>query len=1068
MSPITRTLLAGTALAAIAQPLAAQTVINTARTTPVQTSTANNGQSADVRIDTAGAVTVTTPTAVTIDSNNDVTNAGKITITNVDNATGILVAGPRTADIANSGTITIDETYTPTDGDNDGDLDGPFALGTGRAAIRIDGALTGSLSHTGTIVVEGSQSAGIRAGGPITGTVTHEGKTTVTGNNSVGVALADVTGNVRLAGEITVRGQGAQGAVLAGNLGGALRVQSAITMSGYRSVPAPSDSSRLDADDLLQGGSALVIEGNVAKGIIFEVAPADAIAGDNDEDKDGIEDAKEGNTRIIAYGSAPAVQIGAADRAVAVGATEGTASQFGIILAGSVLGDGVYAGVEGTGMRIGGRGGDVTVAGGMINNGSITGAARNANATGLSIAGGVALPELRNAGTIAATVTGTTTGQATAVLIGEGASLPILKNAKAITATTIKDGTAFAILDRSGTLGLIENSGAITATGAESSSTRNVAIDLSARTADTIIRQTVVAAGIAAPSITGDIRFGSGSDLFDIADGKVTGNVTFGAGGDRMVLKGDAVFTGTATFGGQADRLELADTAAFNGTAAFGGGAGVLELANSAAFTGRLTGAQNVAVKVGGGMLALTGPTTIASLDLGATGVIAATVGGGADGSTAITVTGTATFAKGAKISVRLADIANAEGTFTVLSAGTLNGAADLAADSALVPFLYKAALTVNGNNVNVAVTRKATGELGLNDAEAAAFDPLFAALSRDAKVADLFLSINTADVFQAYVAQSMPDHAGGTFEGLSRGLRAFNGHFMDPNSPFDEEGKLRFIADFANWNADKDRGHSAAFDLSGLGFRGGVEYLTGIGAFGITGTWLWNKHKTGPFDNSVLSDSYEAGAHWRGKFGPVIGFARVGVGKADYSGSRAFAGGTGSNAVNFTILRQWSGDFVTASGGISIEGGGQFFFFRPSLVVDYLRLSEDGYTETGGGNALNLTVEGRSGKEVGINGGIALGVDLWGMQARDKGWLRLETEGGWRELLTSDLGATVARYNTGRQFTLSSEGRDSGWFARARALGGDGSYRISGEVGLEEQFGNIGYSLRASLRLGW
>lgn len=1046
MTPITRTLFAGTALIAIAQPLAAQTVINTARTTPVRTSDAASGQPSDVRIDTAGSVTVTTATAVTIDSSNDVTNAGNIKITNVENATGILVSGPRTADIANSGTITIDETYNPTDNDNDGDLDGPFALGSGRAAIRIDSALTGTLSHTGTIVVEGNQSAGIRATGPITGTVTHEGKTNVTGNQSVGVALGDVSGNVRLAGEINVRGEGSRGAVLGGNLGGALRVQSGITVSGYRSVPAPADASKLDADDLLQGSSALVIEGNVAKGIFVEVAPADLVASDNDEDKDGIEDAKEGNTKIIAYGSAPAVQIGAAGRDIAIGATEGTPTRFGIIMAGSVLGDGVYAGVNATGMRIGGRGGNVTIANGMQTGGTIGGAARNANATGLELAAGTNLPELRNSGTISATVTGTTTGQATAVLIGTGASLPVLRNSKTIAATTIKDGAAFAILDRSGTLGLIENSGAITAGGADATSTRNVAIDLSARTGDSIIRQTAVGNGIAAPSITGNIRFGSGSDLLEIADGTVNGTVSFGAGTNRLVMTGDAVF---------------------NGIADFGGAAGVLSLANSAGFSGRLTGAQNIAVGVNSGTLILTGPTSIASLNVGATGIIGVTVGGPAGSNTAINVSGTAAFTKGAKLSIRLADIDSAVGNFTVITAGNLTGVADLAADSALVPFLYKASLAVSGNNVNVAISRKATSELGLNASESTAFDKLFVALGEDDKVADVFLSINNSELFQAYVAQTLPDHAGGTFEGLSQGLRAFDRQFMDPSAPFDQEGKLRIIADFANWNADKERGQSAAFDLSGLGFRGGVEYLTGIGGFGVTGSWIWSKHK-GAFENSVLGDSYEIGAHWRGKFGPVVGFARAGFGRSDYSGSRRFAGGTGSNAVDYTITRDWDGDFVSATGGVSIEGGNQFFFFRPSLVLDYLRLSEDAYEEEGGVDALNLAVEARQSKELAVNAGLTVGADLWGMQARDKAWLRLEGEGGWRELLTSDLGETVAQYGGGQKFTLTPDGRDSGWFARARALGGDASYKIAGEVGLEEQFGQIGYSLRASFRLGW
>jgi hypothetical protein len=1028
-----RMLLAGTALAVVVTPflaarLSAQTVINTARTTPVVTSTVNNGQPNDVRIDTAGSVVVTSGTAVTVDSNNVVTNAGTIRVSDADNAVGIRVTAGRSANIANSGTITIDEGFTPTDTDNDGDLDGPFAVGTGRTAILIEGALTGNLSHTGTITVEGNQSAGIRALGPITGNVTIEGRTTVIGTNALGVGLGAVSGEVRLAGEITVRGEGARGVVLGGDIGGPLRVQGTITATGYRTVPAPSDTSRLDADDLRQGGSALVIEGNAARGILFEAVGTTS-------------------PRITAFGAAPAVQIGG-ENAIAIGATPGTANGFGVVIAGTVLGDGVYQGINATGMRIGGRGGAVSIAGGVQVNGQINAVSRGGNATALHLATGTTVPELRNAGTIAATVGGTTgAGQATAVLIDTGAAMPTLRNSRSITAATIATGSATAILDRSGTLGLIENSGGIGAGGAATGSGRNVAIDLSARSADSIIRQTVVAAGIAAPQIVGDVRFGAGNDLLDLADGTMAGNVFFGSGTNRLTLSGDAGFTGTADFGG---------------------GAGVLSLAGTAFFDGRLAGAQNLAVNIAGGTFALSGPASIASLDLGANAVIAATVGGPAANATAITVSGAATFGTGSRIRVRIADLTTAIGSHTIIAAGSLSGASNLTADSALVPFLFKAALAVSGNNINLAITRKTTGELGLNASESTAFDPLFAALSRDTKVADLFLGIGTAEVFQAFVAQTLPDHAGGSFEGLSQGLRAFDRHFMDPNSPFDEEGKFRVIADFATWNVDKDRGQSAAFDLNGLGFRGGVEYLTSVGAFGVTGTWLWNKHKNGPIDNTVLSDSYEGGVHWRGKFGPVIGFARVGAGKTDFSGSRLFAGGTGANAVNLTIARDWDGDFITATGGVSIEGGGQFFFFRPSVVVDYLRLKEDGYTETGGGNALNLTVENRASKEVGINGALAVGFDLYGMQARDRGWLRIETEGGWRELLSSDLGATRARFNTGTQFTLNPEGRDGGWFARGRVLGGDGSYKIAGEAGLEERFGNIGYSLRASLRLGW
>ncbi len=1061
-----RMLFAGTALAALATPLAAQTGIDDARTSPVRTSDLANGQGDDLKIGTNGSITLTAGTAITLDSDHDVTNDGKITVTNAAAGTGIHVAGPRIADMVSNGTIIVDETYTPADSDNDGDLDGPLALGSGRAGIRVEGPLTGKIVHGGSIMVEGNQSAGIAVNGPLTGTFTHEGKTVVTGNQSVGVAVGDISGKVRLAGQIVATGEGTVGARLSGDLGEALVVQSEIVTTGYRKTTAPADPSKLDGDDLLQGGSALVIEGNVAKGIVFEVAPKDSKPDDKDEDKDGIQDDKEGNARIVSYGAAPAVLLGATDHDIAVGGTQGTATGFGIILDGTIIGAGVYSGVSGTGMAIGGRGGAVTVAAGMLVDGSIAGEAKNANATGLLIGAGTVLPELRNADSIAATVTGST-GQATAVLVDVGASLPLIKNSGTIKATTVSAGTANAILDRSGTLASVENSGKIVASGAAAGSGRNVAIDLSARDSGATVKQTAVAAGVAAPLIEGDIRFGGGADFLDLADGTVKGQVSFGAGADRMVLSGDAVFSGTAVFGGQADELSLSKSAKFSGTANFGGGAASLAIADHSVFDGRLLGAQDLAVSVSGGVLVVDGATTIGWLEVGAAGVVGATLGSSTGESTAITVNGTASFAQGSKIRIRLTDIADAVGDYDVITAGALVGADKLAADSALVPFMYKAALAVAGNTISVSIGRKATGELGLNRSEAAAFDELYTALAEDEEVANIFLGIGTAEVLQAYVGMTLPDHAGGGFEGLSQGLRAFDRHLMDPVGPFAEEGKLRLVADFGSWKTSKDRGDSAAYDLDGLGFRGGLEYLTRLGAFGITGSWIWNEHEA-PFDNSVVGNSYEGGVHWRGKFGPVSGYARAGIGKSDFNGSRRFAGGTGENAVALDIARGWTGDFVSATGGISVEGGSQFFFFRPSIVLDYLSLKESGYAESGGGEALNLTVAARESEELGANFGMAGGVDLFGMKGHDDFWTRIEAEGGWRELLSSDLGRTTAHYADGEDFVLLPEQRDSGWFARLRGFGGDGFYTIGGEVGAEEQFGNIGYNFRASLRFSW
>jgi len=85
-------------------------------------------------------------------------------------------------------------------------------------------------------------------------------------------------------------------------------------------------------------------------------------------------------------------------------------------------------------------------------------------------------------------------------------------------------------------------------------------------------------------------------------------------------------------------------------------------------------------------------------------------------------------------------------------------------------------------------------------------------------------------------------------------------------------------------------------------------------------------------------------------------------------------------------------------------------------------------------------------------------------MRRRDKNWLRIEAEGGWREILSGELGATTARFGDGDSFTLTPEERTSGWFARLRGVGGDAFYTISGELSAEEHNDQIGYALRASV----
>jgi len=1069
-------LLAGTAIFALAAPASAETIA-TAITQPLKTSTIKNGAADAITITKDGSVKPASGTAVTQDSNHAVTNGGAIAIGNANDSAGIVAVAGASGDIVNSGTITIDEPYAPTDTDNDGDLDGPFALGSNRFGIRTDGAHGGKIVNSGTITVKGNDSAGIWLGGPLAGALTHNGTTIVTGDRTVGVRADAITGDVRLAGVVSARGEDAVAARFTGDVTGAMVIQGAISSSGYRYTSAPSDPSKLDADDLLQGGSALMIEGDVTGGIVLAVPPKDNSTTDDDEDDDGIPDKDEGTALVTAFGSAPAMVVGATDRAISIGAVAGTASGFGLIVEGTVSGQGVYTGVDGNGLVIGGRGGAVTIANGVGISGSVTASSKDAGATALRFGSGASTPQAHVSGSVSATTGNADGAKANAIQVDAGANLPTLRNSGAIKAAAGEKGSATAILDLGGGLTLIENSGMISASGAAADSGRNVAIDLSANTTGATVRQTQVGAGITAPSIVGAVRFGSGNDVFDVADGTVTGTVNFGGGNNTMKLSGDAVHTGNVTFGAGADVLSLAGTSRFNGKVDFGGGADALTIGGSAVFSGSLVNAGNLAVNVTSGGLDLAGPVSIGSLTVGSGGVLLATLNKTEGEGTFYNIAGDASFADGAKLAVRLGNVEDAEGRYVVLQAGSISGLDDLETSTALIPFMFKASVAEDAapNTIAVDVARRTSAELGLNRSQAAAYDAIYAAIGRDEDVEGVFLGITDGDLFRGTVRQMLPDHAGGAFEGVSLGTRAFARQVADPQSPVYSVGGVDILFSTAAWSSDKDEGPTAAYDLGGFGFSAGAEIDTMIGSFGASANWFWNDYDNGSDLNRVVSDTYELAGYWRGKWGGFSAFGRGSIGRVDFNARRTFRGTADGENVDVTVHSDWSGTLLTATGGMAYEGRGGSFFFRPAVSFDYIRLSENGYTDKDGGDALKLVVEDRTSDEFAVNGGLTLGIDFVGQggspvrpSTSDGTWFRLETEGGWREIVGGSLGATTAHFGGGTPFTLDPEQTASGWYARLRAVGGGSLFEIGGEVGAEDRHDRTALSLRGTMRMGF
>jgi hypothetical protein len=1020
----------------------AETVISTAVTTPVLTSTGGD----DVRISSTGSVKPASGAAVTIDSNDSVKNEGTIQITGSNNSTGILANTGLTANITNTGTITLDENYTPTDADSDGDLDGPFAQGTGRFGIHVlsGGTFTGNIVNSGTINIEGNASAGIAVDSTLAGNLSMTtGAINVIGDNSAGIRAGAVNGNVALTnGTIAVHGANSVGVQLSGDISGALVIQNTVNTTGYRSIVAPADTSKLDADDLLQGGSAVVVGGNVAGGIVFDAKPADSSTTDTDEDDDGILDAQEGTASINSYGSAPAVQIGTAAQAVTVGPAASSSAGHGLVVKGGINGSGIYKGISATGLSIGGLGQTVNILGGATISGSVTARAIEANATALRIGASATVPEIVVTGTIRADGGGTASTTSQAILIDTGASVSTIRNSGNIIANLNgAAGTASAVVDKSGTLNLIENSGSITATG-----TGAVAIDLGANTGGATVRQLAVASTLPAPAINGQIKFGSGNDVLDIADGAVNGDVSFGGGSNSLLLSGDATMTGNADFGG---------------------GAGVLQLGGTSSFTGNLLNSGGVAATIGAGSTlnaTNTGNIALASLTTGTGATLGVTIDSATGTNTLYNVAGAANLGSNNVIAVNLVSVGDVAGTYKIIQAGTLTGGTGITSSVGSLPFLFDSSIvTTVPNEVSLTIRLKSADELGINQSEGGILGAVLGAADSDAGIAGVLLDIGDSETLQDTLQQLLPEHAGGAFETATKGSRLMNRFLLDPRAPGSESGPWRLWTEQVAWATSKAVGATSDYKLGGWGAAAGIEAgLGGAGGIGVSLAYLSGRDTKG--DNELISNQYEAGVYWRGHWGGLTTYARATAATISFDNTRRFTGISDGDIIKREAEGDWKGRLYSASAGASYDLRMGRFSVRPSVVLEHYKLTEKGYDETGGGTAFNLQVDKRSSDETAANALVALGYDLAGGKD-DGGWMRIELEGGYRSILSGSLGKTSARFEGGETFTLTPEDRESGWLAGLRLMGGDRGMALAGEVNAEDQLGKVGIGGRLSLQ---
>jgi hypothetical protein len=1018
-------------LACAGAALAEVEVTSGSRTTAITTAAPNDGAADDVKITADGVITLSVAgPIVTLNSDNTVTNNGGLASVGISDSVGVLVLGGYKGTLLNSGSISLTEDYTATDDDEDGDLDGPYAEGTGRYGIRITGpaVFTGDITSdsAGSITVEGNNSAGISLETGLVGNLTTASSISVIGDNSYGVHVASgVTGKVTVEGAVSVTGAGSTGVAVDAEVDGALVIQGSVYANGYRytsRITDPDDRALLDDDDKLEGGSAVRVTANVTGGVLLDGPPTDTNDDtSDDEDGDGVTDSSEGTASVTVYGGSPALKIGSEANTVTLGVVGTGDNAYGLVMHGSVAAYGSLDNVETTAVQIGGDAGYSTlITGGVRNAGVLSSSAYEAQTTALRLKAGAIADTLWNTGTLSATSISEGDYAARALAIEEGASMTSLLNAGAISASVAGEkGSAYAILDNSGTLTSITNNGTIAAyvtatdddydldddnTDAtdETVTGKAVAIDVSKNTTGVTLTQAGVNDGddndddvadtdtdgdgvddADEPAIVGEVRFGSGNDTFSVLNGAVVGKISFGAGADTLVIDG---------------------------------GASVLtELSDS---DGKLD------VTVGTGTLGLTNTTDIkaTSLTLGAGSKLIFSVDPAADTATRFVVD-TANIASGANLGLVLNNLLTNATTYEVISAGTLTAGAisqDLLGDA---PYLYVANAYQGGNSVYVDVRRRTAAEAGMTVSQSAAYDAVFAALGKDSDIAGAFLSQNSKDGFYNLYNQMLPSQG----EGLFSALQSVNQQISAATAIRPDQGE-RYGPDSVwvqqiNTLVRREDGETLGSDTQALGFVAGYEAMGDAGgALGLTlAVVSIEEHDTyAKVGEETTASFIQGGAYWRRAVGGWRFNLGGGAGYGWLTGDRSFISedvdSDSAADVIVTNTAHWNGMTANAFAGVSYEQKLGRFFARPEARLDYVYFGEGKRVETGGGDGFDLTVNSRDFTNLSGDAGV-----VFGAQFGKEVWWRPEVRVGYRQTLAGQVGDTVAHFNGGTPFTMSA-----------------------------------------------
>ena len=1076
-------------------PVQAQVIINDDRTDAVET----NGE--DVTIENEGTITIdTTGPALVLNSNNNIINSGSITIEDVNNAIGVSLEGGENRNYTQSGSINVNETFEVASTDSDPATDGPFAEGSGRTGILISGSspFEGNveLTSTSSINIEGTDSFGINLTNTsinqegLIGDLFTGGAITVRGARSTAINInSGITGDFTNTGTINGQGEEIKGINIEADIQGGFVNSAGVSVTGYRSLGRPtisesfSSNSReqITAEDLFQAGSAITIRANISEGIHFDDGINDVLDDNGNQtfDSDGnVIRSSDTPSTVVQNGSAPAILIGDTENSILIGSVAQISDpndplyesnlQYSFVNQGGIQSNGLYDDIDATALSIN----NTILSQGINNTGQMTATAYVApqeltDSDGNSLTPGdgqarvivlstnTIADTLDNSGVILASsseaidlvyndLTNVLPSRhvlATAIDIDTTSTLNEINNTGSISSVLVgRQGTAYAIRDQSGSLSSVTNTGTIGAVGTTSDPTGNESINFTLVAIDasqnidgfTFMQSRAIEDNSSSnftpadPNIFGDIRLGIGNDWVGSSAGNIRGDIDFNLGDDSFYLTGGSFFQGAIN---NQDGLIL----------------GVSDNSTMA-----LTEAEVISI-------------TSASFD--STSTFSPVLNGNDGTASTLQASGNVVFETGSTIVPTLTNVVGINQTaFTVASAGGQLTVGDLATlSSSETPFLFNTSYDVVGNDLVITLQLRDSSELGLDQVQSSAYAPAIQALRNNTELGDAFANITTEREFNSAFNQVLPEFSAAARQfvlaNVDGAIGAVANHLDSVRRSPDKPGGA-WLQEFAYFADRSLSGLSEQYRGAGFGISTGLD--TSLGPFHAVGVNLG-------FASTEIEDvlgidepldviTIQGGAYAGWASGSLGIETYLGGGFNDFEQNRRVR----INSYSGEAQGDWSGVHINSSARIGYDIDiNDKYWIRPTLSLDYLRLSEKSYTETGD-KGIALDVDKRTSESGSATAMFNLGAKFQGKRT----WIKPSIRLGYRYELINNPVKTSYRYanltnSAGEIFNSDTAQLQSLLFP-------DSGFIIGLSVAAGSIYSSIGFDLDSEVREGF